>query len=225
MKIVFRTKYINTFLVGFRSFLLFYPEKLKDVIIQVQRGWGTLAFKYLGKKLGIKVVVVKNKIIPKNEWASMLYSSLQYDEVVSFDDDIIFLSSGFFDQLENIQKRTNVKIIGTKYDTQNSNIDILHSHMIYCKNINITKEDFAPRKEVLKKYEGCDSALLGLNHKKEILYIDEILGYSKSLNNRSYCKNQFYIHIGGVSCIWHAIRDSICKLGILDPYLKSIKIT
>ena len=209
MKIVIRTRYINTFLVGFKSLRIFYPEVVPDLIVQVQQDKDSAVFETAAKLFGFKVVIVPAEDnLQGNYWANMIYRSLQYEEVVSLDDDLIFLKPGFFEYLKRIQKYTDAKVIGTKYQVKDSTEGFLHSHLIYIKNAIITKNDFTTMGEALQKYEGSDTAILSINHEKEIFYMDDMLPYYKDPLFKSYCSCEYYAHIGGVSCAWHAIYNA-----------------
>lgn len=216
MKIVIRTRYINTFLVGFKSFKILYPERIKDLIVQVQGESDTNieAYKTVARLFGFTVVVVPpGTSIHGNDWANMIYLSLQYDEVVSLDDDIVFLRPGFFERLEEIQKYTDAKILGAWYRTDNSMQNLLHSHMVYSKGATITPDDFSTMEKALQKYEGADTAILSINHEKEIFYIDDLIPYYRNLGFKSYCHCEYYVHVGGVSIDWHATYNAMTHPG------------
>lgn len=204
MKIVIRTRYIHTFLVCFRSFLTFYSDKINDLIVQVQTDKYDQAFIDISKIYGFTIKIIKVNPFIENEWAKMLKESIQYDEVVSMDDDIIFFKSGFFNLIERL-KTGNPQIIGSKY-ISNLKEEILHSHLFYVNNVFSSEKDFLTKKDVIR-YDGIDTALFGINNTDKILYIDNIINNRINNKNKSFYFNDYYVHVGGVSCLWHELRQ------------------
>jgi len=206
MEIVIRTRYINTFLVGFKSFLIFYLDRIKDLTVQVQSDKDDEEFIKMGKIYGFKVdIIFIDHNLGGNEWAIMLNRSLQYNRVISLDDDIIYLKNGFFDFIDEIKDSTNAKLIGAKYLTNNREFTI-DSHFIYkCGDLNITENDFTDKASV-KEFDGNDAGMITRNYKEHIVYIDDFI---EPISNITSCyKNDYYFHVGGISCWYHNIKKN-----------------
>lgn len=209
MKIVIRTRYINTFLVCFQSFNTFYHEHVPNVIAQVHDDIDTAAFKEAAKEFGFQVDVYQHdNQSGKNEWAEMLRRSLQYGSVLSIDDDLVFLEPGLLDLLENLRESTGAGLIGTRYLLPSGEA-ILHSHLLYSNGLTVSDKDFGPVPLMFERFEGVDTALLGQNHQQDLFYLDTVVPYYRDKIRKSFYSCKYYAHVGGVSCLWHKIHNAI----------------
>lgn len=201
MKIVVRTRHFPVFLMFFSSFVLFYPDKLKDLIIQVQIDKNNVSlYEALAKEYNIKLVLVNhNNSILNNCWAHMLFTSLQYDEVVSLDDDIVFINSGFFDALERIYKNNYLfNVLGFTYDNPSVEKTILASYCVYKKGINIDESCFLDMEESMKKYTGVDTGKFV--DMFPCGFLNNYMPTRKNEENSNFNVNPYFIHVGSVSC-------------------------
>lgn len=212
MKIVVRTREFPVFLMFFKSFVLFYPERIKDLIVQVQisNNENSKLFKafenlkkgegknFLKEGYDFQIVYVDNKnYLHNNNWAEMLYQSLQYEQVLSLDDDVIFLGPGLFDVLQNY---TEKNIYGFKvYDSE---MYIINSAFIFNNGIKINKDDFTDLNSI-KKYYGIDTAILHRNHINETKFIDDKVYTLYSDFSPNSFKTDYFIHLGSINCDLH----------------------
>ena len=210
MKITIRSRYINTFLVGFRAFSALYPDEIKNLVVIVDQDQDTPSFLAAGDYYGFEVVIVPRTrmMLYDNNYASILYASLQYEEVVSLDDDVIFLRPGFFERLKSIREFSDAKIIGTKYFPSKGG-EVLHSPMIYIKDVKITEKDFASTAYNMDHFDGIDTAVMGINHKAELFFIEDILASYQDPNRRGTYSNEYFVHVGGPSCMWHRVSQHL----------------
>lgn len=223
MKIVVRTKEFPVFLMFFKSFVIFYPEKIKDLIVQVQISHDNYklfeTFKEIKRKEGkrfqtegydFQIIYVQDKdFLHNNNWAEMIYQSLQYEQVLSLDDDVIFIGPGLFDVLQNY---TEKKIYGFK--VHDSEMEIINSAFIFNNGVKINKEDFTDLKSI-KKYLGYDTAILHRNHINEIEFIDNKIYTLYNNFSPNTIKNDYFIHLGSINCelnrnhfYWKSLYDS-----------------
>jgi hypothetical protein len=208
MKIVIRSRYINTFLVCLKSLRIFYPEYLKDVTVQVQHDKDDDAFIEAGQMFGFHVsIVYPDPSFYHNEWAYMLYKSLQRDNVVSLDDDIVFLKPGLFKLIDDYHNETGANIVGTKYvPTRLLSTLTMHSHLLSVRGLSIGPECFAS-KEDMQIYDGCDTALIGLKYVDKTVYLEDKIHVDIHSEHLGYYGTEYYIHVGGVSWTWNAIYN------------------
>jgi hypothetical protein len=208
MKIVIRSRYINTFLVCLKSFRIFYSEYLKDLTVQVQHDKDDDAFIEAGQMFGFHVsIVYPDPAFYHNEWAYMLYKSLQRDSVVSLDDDVIFLKPGLFKLIDKYHKETGANIVGTKYiPTRTLPTVTTHSHLLSIRGLSIEPDCFAA-KEDMQMYDGCDTALIGLKYANQTVYLEDKIHVDRSAEDLGYYGTDYYIHVGGISWTWHAIYN------------------
>jgi len=217
MKIVIRSRYINTFLVCLKSFRIFYPKYLKDLTVQVQHDRDDEAFITAGKIFGFHVsIVYPDPSFYRNEWAYMLYKSFQRDNAISLDDDIVFLKPGLFELIDEYHNETGASIVGTRYvPIRSPSTSVIHSHLVSIRGLSIGPDCFAT-KEDIQIYDGCDTALIGLKYADKIVYLEDKIHVDGCFGYPGYYGTDYYIHVGGVSWTWHAIYNRSYTCSVLQ---------
>jgi len=209
MFIVIRTRHFNTFIVGFKSFICHYESYLKYLVVQVQSSGNEIEhkmFEAASKEYGFKLIFIDySNVIGENCFAYMIWKSLQYDEVVSLDDDIVYMRPGFFDALLKVTKQVDKQILGFKYQILNKYI--LNSAILYVKNCVINKADFEGNiQKIFNNFEGVDTGPLSEKFNNNIGFIDQyfnrqVIGYKNTI------LTDYTYHIGGVSCMHNIIHN------------------
>lgn len=220
MNIVVRTRSFQTFLPFFKTFNIFHREYIKDLIVQIQSDNSNLIdidlFKILLDKEKVKFVIVENpKDENKNYWAEMLYKSLQYKEVISLDDDIIFTNLGLFDKIKEIAEKTKKDLLAFSYYSDKADKKILSSYFIYKgRGIKIKEKDFLSLEEV-KKYNGVDTALLVEKYNYE--FLDTYIKHKKRVKgDENFIITPYFIHVGGMSWRFNEVYNHTLEAGELN---------
>lgn len=207
MKIVIRTRTPHIFLFGFKSFLNFYEDELKNLIVFVQKERENKEFFDTLSKIYKFQVEYIDEAPFENYWAYMLYKSLQFDEVVSLDDDIVYFRPGLFNKIREISKNSNKNLFGFKNIINDKSI--INSSLIYKKNINITENDFIHSlSDVLQKYNGVDTGYLSEKYIDKIEFLNNYILNERGFNNsiQNNLLNYYFIHVGGISCTLNEIN-------------------
>ena len=213
LKITVRTKYFNVFLKFFTSLYKHERERISDlkIFIDDESPDKSLFGNFLIQtKISHHFVGRRKKIggLYYHKYFLMLFHSCQFEDFVSFDDDIIFRKTGLFEYLEN--NMVNDEIFGLSCQTSwnvNHTEDqkpVVSSFFFGSKNIVPTIEDFgresknSPGSECNVYYNGIDTYKLYQRYK--VHFLNEKIN-DKLLDNKSsqFVMNDYFIHLGGFS--------------------------
>jgi len=208
MKIVVRTRNFQIFLFFFSTFLLHYPDKLSDLIVLIQEDEtdNVTFYKALLEDYNVEIKILKHweSDIEDNGWATMIYRSLQYDYVVSLDDDIVFTNPGLFDRIDEVFLETGKELLSFSYEVHNPSKELILSSYCLCKKGGvIKKEEFKNLKEIMNNYNGVDSAYLKFYHSYE--FLDKYIVNKKNGVNKNFIVTPYFVHVGSISCLYNNI--------------------
>jgi hypothetical protein len=197
-----------------KSFILFYKDRLCDLIVQVQVENSNYTFYEVYQKKMESIYgctfqlepfqTLNQRIIHNNRWAHMIYKSLQYDEVISMDDDVIFIKSGLFDYIDTIKHKSN--ILSFRYSTSKEHI--INSAFMYKRDVDITEEDFLSLEDV-GEYEGVDTGLMYHNHKSDCKFLDSWIKTQYHDSFKNCILTEYFIHLGNISCDYNIILGEV----------------
>lgn len=204
MKIAVRTGMYEVFHIFLVNFVYLYPERVQDLVAIVDEEAEKMEwFENLQNYLPLEIRIIGRQTAPDflrgNYPANLLYYSLQYDEVISLDDDIIFLEPGFFDMVERSVPDSSV--FGQRFfHTRDLSLTSLASYCIGTRNVPITYDDFdyldSPE---LVRYDGNDAYKIYVNHSDHTRFLDI---HAKQMfcgcGPTNFVRTDFYQHISGV---------------------------
>lgn len=225
MKIAVRTRWPEFFFIFFSSFSNFYREHIKDLHVFIDMGENSDTDLSVFEKInyteskrlmtnGFTIhPIYRNTMHEKlksynNYYANMIYQSMQFDEVISFDDDIVWLKNGFFDFINNVP---NNCIFGQKYYHNDESTISLASYCMGTKNIPFTNKFLADEleyKQNFSKYNGNDAFKVHM-----LENIHWILNPKREDGSIKYnsVTTEYYYHISSVGYIYDCIKNRSIK--------------
>ncbi|RLD59533.1 MAG: hypothetical protein DRJ01_11150 [Bacteroidetes bacterium] len=223
MKITVRTFSPEVFNIFINTFLKFYPEEVKNLEVFVDLGEKEDSFEskkkietyikmrdyycYKTETKGYGINLISKKSMPEafinknNQYVHMLWSALQFDDVISFDDDIAWINGGFFDYVKKTVPFNNV--FGQKNLIQNSLLESIASYVVGTRGIKITEKYFdSDDFRNVKKHQGNDTYKFNLLHPKNTVFICNPKQQGMRFNSVS---TDYYYHFGSLSTSLYVI--------------------
>lgn len=218
MKISVRTSYFEIFAIFFQTFLINYEEKLGDLVVLIDDNSSSIdRYKKLHKwcEYKFELDIVKREMTPRgtsgvpSHNAHLLMRALDYDEVVTFDDDIIFIDPGIFDLID--RETTPNSIFGQSFITRDENIKRAPaSYFLGKRNIKLSENDFyffadENDRESMRYYEMNDASKLAINYPDKMIFLDKFLDIKQRGHSFNCVQTKYYFHISQITDNYEAI--------------------